>query len=195
MIALESRKALVLNKNWAPINTTTLKKAFSKVINGRAKIVHPSTFQPFSWEDWSKIRPENEYGAFSAGGQDFMIPEIIVLVDYDKVPSPKTHFSRRTLFKRDNHTCQYCGTQPGTELLTVDHVIPRSKGGQTTWENCVAACVDCNSKKANLSVQEAKMKLRTVPKKPRNTFFRNETYVLDSWGNFLDIAYWNVALE
>ena len=88
------------------------------------------------------------------------VPEVIALTDYDRLPSAAVTFSRRNMFKRDHWTCQYCGAQPGSDELTIDHVVPRSQGGTSTWENCVLACVTCNKRKADRTPQQAGMKLR-----------------------------------
>ncbi|MFX7620976.1 HNH endonuclease signature motif containing protein, partial [Acinetobacter baumannii] len=77
------------------------------------------------------------------------MPEIILLSKYDKLPAQRVHFSRRTLYHRDNNTCQYCSKKFSTSDLNIDHVLPRSQGGRSSWENCVLACFKCNSKKAN----------------------------------------------
>ena len=74
---------------------------------------------------------------------------MITLTEYDRVPANAVTFSRRNIYKRDRYTCQYCGVQPGSEELTIDHVLPRSRGGTSTWENCVLACLECNKRKAD----------------------------------------------
>ncbi len=125
----------------------------------------------------------------------FLVPEVIILNSpYDKVPAPRNTFSRRTLFRRDGYRCQFCGCQPGTEELTIDHVLPRSQGGITSWENCVLACISCNAKKANRTPEEAKMKLLSVPAKPRYVTLKQELVRIDSWQAFLGEAYWTVNL-
>ena len=83
------------------------------------------------------------------------VPEVIVLAEYDRLPTAAVTFSRRNIFKRDHWTCQYCGAQPGSEELTIDHVLPRSQGGISTWENCVLACVACNKRKADRTPEQA----------------------------------------
>ncbi|MGO8753162.1 MAG: HNH endonuclease [Thermoguttaceae bacterium] len=82
------------------------------------------------------------------------------MTGYDRTPEATVTFSRRNVFKRDHFTCQYCGSQPGTEELTVDHVIPRAQGGVSSWTNCVLACVACNKRKADRTPEQAGMKLR-----------------------------------
>lgn len=202
MSILQKRKCLVLNKNWRPISTVTLEDAITKVFSTykdgtpKAKIIEPESYQTYTWEDWSKIRPSDDEERISAASMSFKIPEIILLSRYEKLPYPKVHFSRRTLYKRDNLQCQYCGVKPGSEELTIDHVIPRSKGGLTVWENCVLACVPCNRKKADKTVAQSGMKLLREPKKPDMNLYRFSTYKpVKSWGQFIDLSYWSVQLD
>jgi 5-methylcytosine-specific restriction endonuclease McrA len=105
-------------------------------------------------------------------------------------------FSRRNLFKRDRFTCQYCGEQPGTEELTIDHVLPRSRGGVSTWENCVLACIECNHRKANMTPAEAGMPLKKDPARPNwRPLYAREDVMIGSWSKFLSEAYWTVELK
>jgi 5-methylcytosine-specific restriction endonuclease McrA len=105
-------------------------------------------------------------------------------------------FSRRNVFKRDHYTCQYCNVQPGTEELSIDHVIPRSHGGTSTWENCVLACVACNKRKADRTPQQAGMKLRRPPVHPTwKPLYAAHRVRIASWAKFISEAYWNVELE
>ena len=100
------------------------------------------------------------------------------------------------LYKRDRFTCQYCGIQPGSEELTVDHVLPRSRSGTSTWENCVLACVDCNHRKADRTPDEAGMPLRKLPIKPAwNPFYSRQALRIESWSRFLSESYWSVELD
>ena len=100
-------------------------------------------------------------------------------------PRPST-FSRRNVAKRDHHTCQYCGAQPGWEPITIDHVLPRSRGGASSWTNCVAACVACNARKADRTPEQAGMRLRKTPVRPlwKPLFAAREARV-ESWSRFL----------
>ena len=200
--SIEHRKCLVLNKNWNPIGAITLQRAitllFGEYDDGtpKARIIEPGSYQSFEWEDWSKLRPAATDEVIASANMVFRIPEIIVLSRYERLPKPKVHFSRRTLYKRDGMTCQYCGSKPGSEELTIDHVLPRSKGGATTWENCALACSTCNRRKADRTPKEAGMKLLKEPKKPDVNLFRYETMKpVKSWEAFLGAAYWNVELE
>ena len=100
------------------------------------------------------------------GPARFRVPEVVALQHYDRVPLAVVTFSRRNVAKRDHYTCQYCGAQPGVEALTIDHVVPRSQGGQSSWTNCVAACVQCNVRKADRTPEQAGMRLRKSPARP-----------------------------
>lgn len=202
MPGILSQPVLVMNKSWAPIGTVSLQRAiimlFSETDDGqpKAKIVEPSSYATFTWDDWSKLKPMATDEVIRAANVVFRCPEVIVLTSYDKMPKPKVHFSRRTLFKRDKFCCQYCNINPGTENMTIDHVMPKSRGGPTSWENCVAACVECNARKANRTPEEANMKLHKSPKKPAFHLFKSDLLKpVKSWSAFVSEAYWNTELE
>lgn len=162
----------------------------------KARIIEPESYAALTWEDWSKLKPLATDEKIASANMFFRIPEIILLSRYEKLPKPKVQFSRRTLYKRDRMTCQYCGCQPGGEELTIDHVTPRSKGGETTWENCVLACVKCNRRKADKTLQESGLKLIKHPKKPEVALFKYDTVKpVKSWQAFLGECYWNVELR
>jgi len=200
---IDNRKVLVLNKCYTPINTITLRDAITLLFGThtdgepKALIIEPETYQQMDWSDWSKLRPSEGSDDLIRCSNDlyFRVPEIIVLTKYDKLPKPRVHFSRRTLFKRDNHQCQYCGIRPKNDELTIDHVLPRSQGGTTTWENCVLACYKCNAFKADRTPKQAHMKLLKTPTKPDVRYFKCDlTHKVKSWEAFLGQAYWNVEL-
>ncbi len=122
-------------------------------------------------------------------------PEVVALVEYDRLPSAVVAFSRRNVFKRDRYTCQYCGTQPGTDELTIDHVLPRSRGGQSTWTNCVLACFQCNKRKADRTPEQAGMHLKKRPVRPNSRPLYADHHVrIESWTKFISEAYWSVEL-
>jgi 5-methylcytosine-specific restriction endonuclease McrA len=125
------------------------------------------------------------------------VPEVIVLVQYDRAPRRHVPFSRRNLYRRDHYTCQYCGSRPGTENLSIDHVVPRSFGGHTTWTNCVLACIRCNIRKSNRSPEKAAMRLLRKPFKPRwiPQVALPKGIVKRSWSQFISERYWEVELE
>jgi 5-methylcytosine-specific restriction endonuclease McrA len=199
-LPFESKRVLVLNKNWTPLDTIPLPEALGKLVstydNGlpKAKVVHPTEYYPLTWADWSEMRPEKDEDVVRCARFVFKIPEVILLSKYDKIKKPRNTFSRRLIFKRDNYTCQYCGKKPGSEELNIDHVLPSSKGGLTTWENCVLSCVECNSRKADRTPQQAGMHLNRMPCKPPYAMMKGETIQVKSWEAFLGECYWNVPL-
>ena len=125
------------------------------------------------------------------------VPEVVVLRHFNGFPRRTVAFSRRNLYRRDNFTCQYCGSQPGTELLSIDHVVPRSRGGRSTWENCVLACLDCNKRKASRTLDEAGLVLDRKPFRPAGgpAFEISLGTRRASWERFVSERYWNVELE
>lgn len=122
------------------------------------------------------------------------IPSVVVLKDYVK-PAKRVAFTRFNLFLRDEFCCQYCGAR---RELTFDHVVPRARGGVTSWENIVAACVPCNLRKGSQSVKQARMHLRKPPRMPMSEELRNTgrkfppNHMHDTW---LDFLYWDTELE
>lgn len=179
---------LVLNRSYQAVGVRALRRAFKKLVctyagtdTFKALVLDPETYQTWTWSEWSKVKK--------------CAPEIIVLSRYADTPTHKIPFSRRAIYKRDHFTCQLCGAQPGPEELTIDHVIPRSRGGVSSWENCVLACIACNSKKANRTLAEAGMKLRHQPKRPRFMPFFSNTPRIASWTKFLGESYWTAELK
>lgn len=198
----KGRRCLVLNKSWRPIGTITLRDAIEKIFseydNGepKARIIEPGSYQTFTWEDWSALKPDEGEGVLKGINSSFRVPEIILLSRYDHMPERKMHFSRRNLFKRDKMECQYCGKLQTTFNVTIDHVTPRAQGGKTTWTNCVACCVKCNRKKADKTPEQAQMKLLNKPKKPtHNLLDIGTSKPIKSWEAFIGEAYFNVELE
>jgi 5-methylcytosine-specific restriction endonuclease McrA len=120
-----------------------------------------------------------------------------MLLMFDRQPRKEVRFTRHNIFERDQNTCQYCGKKFDRSELNLDHVIPKDRGGPTTWENIVCSCIACNTKKGNRTPQEAGMRLIRKPKKPRWRPFLQVNISMpypESWKHFIDIAYWNVEL-
>ncbi|HEX8834967.1 MAG TPA: HNH endonuclease [Abditibacteriaceae bacterium] len=138
---------LVLNHNYEPLNICGLHRGFVLLYLGRAEVLR------FSDDIMT-----------SAGGEEYSVPSVLRLKEYVKRPTPKLKMSRKSIMARDDHTCQYCGSKSN---LTLDHVFPRHRGGETTWENLVCCCLRCNNKKGPLTPQEAGMRLPHAPRKPR----------------------------
>lgn len=170
------KRILVLNKSWMPVNTATVKRAICLMFNGDAYSVCAETYQVFGFDEWLE-RPRNADAAYVRGGSiAFEVPQVILLDEYNGVRhNVELPFSRQNLLKRDKFTCQYCGKRRGssrngtTNKLTIDHIVPRCKGGKTTWANCVTACPECNTKKDNKTLRETSMTLLSQPKTPRWT--------------------------
>ena len=195
--AVLNRPTLVLNRNWQPVGVATVSRSITLVFNDTARVVDPHDFQQYSWDDWSQLSPKTNEPFIQAVSFRLRVPEVIVLRHYDRVHTSVVTFSRRNIYKRDRYTCQYCGVQPGPEELTIDHVLPRSRGGASSWENCVLACVPCNRRKADRSPEQAGLRLRKAPRKPS---WKTLTHVparerRESWSAFLSRAYWEVELE
>lgn len=166
-----SDRALVLNRNWTPISTTTVRRALVLLCRSAASAICPTTYEVFDLEAWIARSIEQAAGL----ARDRVLrtprfaiekPEVILLVGYAGIPRREVSFSRRNLYRRDGYSCQYCGRRRPLEELSIDHVLPRSRGGKTTWENCVLACVRCNTKKANKTLRESGFQLLRAPGKP-----------------------------
>lgn len=198
--AVLERPALVLNRNWAPVRVASVREVLGLVAKGSALILEPGSYQTHdlrTWDAVSRARDRFEGTLIRSARLALIPPEVILLTTYDGLGTRSVVFSRKNLFKRDHSTCQYCGVQPGPGELTVDHVVPRSRGGLSSWENCVLACVECNKRKADKSPEKAGLKLRKAPRKPS---WRALTRVSlhqrrESWEQFLTRAYWEAELE
>jgi len=141
---------LVLNATYEPINIVSVRRAVVLLLKEKAELVEAAN---------AELR---------AGRFRMPLPAVIRLVYYVRIPRLMgVPLSRRTVLARDHHTCQYCGSTPGRADLTVDHVRPRSKGGTTTWDNVVTACRHCNVRKGNRTPDEAGLRLRSAPARPR----------------------------
>ena len=138
-------KVLVLNSDFTPINVTTVYRGFNLVSKGKAEILKSSE---------KPIR---------AGHSTYIRPLIIRLLNYVKYRATKLKINRHRLFRRDGYECVYCGSKRN---LTVDHIIPKSKGGENTWLNLTTCCSSCNRKKGDRTPDEANMKLRINPYEP-----------------------------
>jgi 5-methylcytosine-specific restriction endonuclease McrA len=191
-----NRPALVLNRNWQPVNVATVARALVLLWNESARVVDPADYQLYTWEDWSTLHPHDGERFIQAVRFRLRVPEVVTLTGYDRLPTTAVTFSRRNIFKRDRFTCQYCGAQPGSEELTLDHVVPRAQGGESRWDNCVLACLPCNKHKANRTPQQAGMRLKHKPVQPKwNPLYALRDVRIESWSKFVSEAYWNVALE
>lgn len=195
-----SKPVLVLNRGYEAVNTLTVKEAISKVFNENAVIILPPNdenkyWQEMTWDDWGKLIPKENEPTISSPRQVFRLPEIIRLARFDKKLNLGIRMSRRAIWQRDDYRCQYCKIRPGSENLSIDHIIPKSQGGKTTWINVVLACIDCNGKKADRTPQQAGMKLMKEPRVPPYDILKGKHIRVDSWQHFLGDCYWNTTLQ
>ena len=191
------QQSLVLNKSWAAIATTSVRDALSMIFTGAAKAIQPETYEMHAFDTWSDLSPAPDEPCVRTVSLSIRVPEVIVLTQFNGMPHAHATFSRRNLFRRDHNTCQYCGKRPGTSELTIDHVMPRSRGGGSSWENCVLACVPCNRRKANKTPTEAHMHLLKPAVEPTWTPIMEVPIarVRQSWKHFVSDRYWDVALQ
>jgi len=141
---------LVLNASYEPLSVVSVRRALVLLLKEKAELLEAAE---------AVLRSERRV---------FPYPLVIRLTYYVRIPRRfGLPLSRRTVLSRDYYTCQYCGAQPPRSELTIDHVLPRSRGGETDWDNVVAACRRCNQKKGSRTPEEAGMRLRTKPRRPR----------------------------
>ena len=164
---------LLLNNDYEPLNVCNLRRAFRLVFGEKAEVIQ---------YDHTEVRTAT---------QVFHAPSVIRLQHRIKRPRPRVRLSRREVFLRDKHTCQYCGTQ--SHDLTLDHVIPRHRGGGHTWDNLVAACKACNHRKGGRLANEVRMQLMRTPFEPRCDVYTLFTpYLADprneAWRDYLFIG-------
>lgn len=219
MTQVLQRPTLVLNRNWQAINVATVARALLMLWNDSAKVVDPFDYQLYDWHHWSQLVPDRSEPYIQAVRQRFRIPEVVALTKFDRIPSAAVTFSRRNVYKRDHFACQYCGRQwrsqhgnddrartsqvtsrpqhtAGDIDLTIDHVVPRAQGGESSWTNCVLACLDCNKRKADRTPEQAGMRLRAQPGRPSwKPLYSEHQIRMKSWSKFISDAYWNVELR
>ena len=196
------QQVLVLNRLWQAVNVCSVRRAFTLLCQGHAQVVSSDKDNNFfthdfeGWRGLSQREPEPEM-VYTISFK-IRIPRVIVLLLFDRLPKKEVKFTRHNIFERDKNTCQYCGDVFDRKDLNLDHVLPREKGGQTTWENIVCSCIRCNTRKGNRLPHDANMHLIRKPKRPKWRPFINLTFSgeqNESWKHFIDLAYWNVDLS
>ncbi len=180
------RATLVLNRSWRPVHVTTVRRALCMVFRDAARIVCPQSLSVFTFEEWLAQPLAQDAPAIRSPSVRIAAPEVVLLARYDRVPCHEAPFTRRNLFLRDDFTCQYCGRHCASDHLSIDHVLPRSRGGATNWENCVLACVSCNARKADRTLKEAGLHLLRAPVRPRWSPYLNvrPNQRMESWTRF-----------
>ncbi len=161
-----SRPVLVLNRVFQPVQLTTVRRAFVLLYGGAAKALD-DTGEEYDFELWRSLPIREQDDALPIVGGVLRVPRVLHLHRYDRTPRVTVRLTRRNLMFRDGHQCQYCGKQPPLRELNIDHVQPRSRGGDDSWENLVTACRHCNLRKGWRTPEEANMRLRRRPFRPK----------------------------
>lgn len=197
MTVLLNRNVLVLNKHWLAVHVCSARRAFSLLYQDMARVV-TEKYDVHDFESWRDLSRYSEGEVVHTPNYKLLIPEVILLRRYGKYPKHYVKFNRRNIYQRDNFTCQYCGNRLPREDLTIDHIIPRCRGGKSTWTNVVLACSGCNALKGDQPLSRCRINLIRRPKEPHwSTIMRRSITEEDHtlWRKFIDVAYWNVALE
>jgi 5-methylcytosine-specific restriction endonuclease McrA len=168
---MDSTKVLILNQTFEPLHICSARRAVILLFAGKAERV----------EDTSRI--------IRSPSTVLLLPSVIRLHRFVRKPAqPSIAFNKKNILKRDAHICQYCGRNGG-ERMTIDHVIPKSLGGRTVWENVVSACRACNLKKGNKPLEEMGMRLLRRPTKPLSFFYlgilAHASQHLEVWSKYL----------
>ena len=197
---------LVLNKHYMAIHIVGARRAFSLLFRELAEVVsfEQGSYSNYDFQSWCDVSEFKRN--FEPDGHDWVstvnlyiaVPRIIRLLFYDRLPRSEVKFNRRNIFARDRNSCQYCGKRYPTSELSLDHIIPKSMGGKSIWENMVCSCTKCNVKKGGRTPRQAGMTLVQKPVRPkRNPLIHihlgHQRY--RSWKQFLDHAYWSVELK
>jgi 5-methylcytosine-specific restriction endonuclease McrA len=196
-----------LNKLFMAVHIISVRRAFCLLCKDLAEVVtlDDGQFATFDFETWREVseyrsknfRQEDDDWVRTASSE-IQVPRVIRLLHYERMPKHTVKFNRRNIFARDNNLCQYCGKRFATSELSLDHVVPRSQGGQSTWDNVVCACVECNVRKGGRTPKQAHMHLVKKPEKPKRSPMLSMKLThrkYQSWKTFLDNAYWSVELK
>ncbi len=202
---------LLLNAHYSALRVVSARRAFTLLFKrdteqqpiAEVVSVEDGRYVSYDFEDWAELsafKKEFEpakHDWIRTVRFDLVVPRIIRVLTFSRLPEQEVRFNRRNLFARDNNTCQYCGKRYSTAELSLDHIIPRARGGPNTWVNIVCACHRCNVRKGGRTPQEAGLRLIRNPVKPRrnpviNVKLADNRY--SSWKQFLDRAYWDVKL-
>jgi 5-methylcytosine-specific restriction endonuclease McrA len=197
--AVLSPRILVLNKAWQPVAVADVERAFGLLVTGAAKALDKQ-FQTFNFESWSALSAEVGDDVVHTSRMALKVPRVIVLQMFDRMPRSTVRFSRNNIYLRDGFTCQYCRQKLSRSKLNLDHVLPKSQGGRTSWTNIVCSCVVCNLEKGGRTPEQAGMKLARQPKRPDWSTLaqrKGTTVPYEEWLPFIDTAsasYWNTEL-
>jgi len=188
---LQKNTVLVLNKNWQAINVKTPQDAFCMLATGAATgldIDGNGNMTPITWDMWVQLEVRSTDNYVKTARGNIRIPSVIILCRYNQVPKKRPKFSNKAIWERDNGICQYTGKKLKPGEGNIDHIIPRHKGGQTSWTNCVLSCSKINAKKGNRTPEEIGLKLLRepfIPKELPTTLYIKNHYSIPEWDYFL----------
>lgn len=183
-----------------PVHITSVKRAFTLLYQGIAKAVDKQ-YELFDFDSWAELAAAQHDETVGLVGRVIRVPRVILLTEYDRLPRRRVRFSRHNIYLRDRNNCQYCNIEFAKPELNLDHVVPRTQGGRTTWENVVCSCIECNRKKGGRTPEEANMRLVRPPRRPEWSplyGFQGRHRAYEAWRPFLnvvDASYWNVELK
>jgi 5-methylcytosine-specific restriction endonuclease McrA len=187
---------LVLNRSWLAIHITTARHALGLLFQGHARAMHPEDFSLYDFDDWcenSRVNGHEGARYVHTPSMQIRVPDVILLNFFNGFIRHEVHFSRNSIFERDQNVCQYCAKRLPKAQLTIDHVVPQSRGGDDSWQNLVLACLKCNVKKANRTPDEARMPLIRAPQRPHwipHLASRVPKQQMGVWRRFVDTTYW-----
>jgi 5-methylcytosine-specific restriction endonuclease McrA len=200
--AVLTTPVLVLNKSYQPIAVAQAGRALSLLFAGVVKALDENC-QAWDFDDWSTLAAREGDGVINTPTKVLRVPAVVVAQSFNKIPRTRVRLSRQNVYQRDQFTCQYCGVEGTRATLNLDHVVPRSQGGQTSFENLVCSCFGCNSKKRDRTPEQAGMPLLKKPTRPtwQDLSPRKGSPLRvtpKEWLPFVDgasAAYWNVELK
>lgn len=187
---LHQKTVLVLNRNWQAINTRTPAEAICQMATDVATALDISEdcMQPVRWADWINLPIRDGDNALHTSTRAIRVPTVIVLAKYDRVPKKRPKLCAQTIWARDQGVCQYTGRKLAPGEGNIDHVLPRSRGGATDWQNCVLADRSINSRKADKLPAEAGLRLIRAPHEPKElpvTALIQNRFEIRDWEHFL----------
>lgn len=208
---LDSR-VLLLNAHYSALRVISVRRAFSLLFKrdlqhrpvAEVVSVEEGQYVSYDFEDWANVSAlkkefeHEQHDWIRTVRFDLLVPRIIRVLTFTKLPRQEIKFNRRNVFARDHNTCQYCGKKYTSSELSLDHVLPRSQGGLATWNNIVCACVKCNVRKGGRTPHQAGIHLIRAPEKPKRNPAVSVTLSdrrYSTWKTFLDAAYWDVELK
>ncbi|MFQ5591814.1 MAG: HNH endonuclease [Phycisphaerae bacterium] len=204
-------RVLLLNAHYMALRVVSVRRAFALLFKRDAErqpiaevvSVEDGRYVAYDFTDWTELSAFKrefeplEHDWVRTVRFHLLVPRIIRVLTFNKLPKREVKLNRRNIFARDRNVCQYCGRRFSSSELSLDHVVPRSQGGTSCWENLVCACVGCNVRKGGRTPTQANLRLVKHPYKPRrnpcaSVRLSDERYA--SWKQFLDAAYWDVEL-